>query len=147
MRRAFLLCSAMFAAGLVAVTAPAQAQGRMTGTFPACYTNKAMPGGVSVRLDLAVVAPEKTISGNVAMTQAVNPPLNVALPVTGSYKDVRGAHHATLASPDMPGRRVKMNLVISKNWKAATGAYTLWLDTPGGMKKGKLTLHGTPCNK
>jgi len=146
MRNALLLCpAALLAAGLV--TAPAQAQGRPTGTFLACFASKSMPGGVSTRLNLTVVAPEKTMSGEVAMTQATNPPLDVHLPVKGSYKDVRGLHHATLAGPEMPGRHVKMNLVISKNWKAATGAYTLWLDTPGGVKKGKLSLHGTPCNK
>jgi len=144
MTRAPLLCSAAVLAALTAAVTPAHAQ---MGTFQACYSNKAMPGGVSVRLDLVVVAPAKTMSGQVRMSQAVNPPLNVTLPVKGSYKDVRGLHHATLASPEMPGRRVKMNLVISKNWKAATGAYTLWLDTPGGMKKGKVSLHGTPCNK
>ncbi len=145
MRNTLLLCSAvLLTAGLA--TAPAQAQGRMTGTFQACFANKPMPGGVSTRLNLVVVAPEKTMSGQVRMSQAVNPPLNVTLPVKGNYKDVRGGrHHAMLASPEMPGRRVTMDLVISKNWKAASGTYTLWLDTPGGVKKGKLDLRGTPC--
>ena len=145
MRSALLLCSAaLLAAGLI--TAPAQAQGRMAGTFQACFANKPMPGGVSTRLNLVVVAPEKTMSGNVAMTQAVNPPLNVTLPVTGSYKDIRGGRHvAKLASPEMPGRRVTMALTISKNWKAAVGTYSLWLDTPGGAKKGKLSLRQVPC--
>ena len=144
MRSALLLCSAALLTGGL-VTAPAHAQGRTTGTFQACYTNKVMPGGVSVRLNLVVVAPEKTMSGEVRMSQAVNPPLNVTLPVKGSYTDRGGRHLAKLASPEMPGRRVTMALTISKNWKAATGAYTLWLDTPGGVKKGKLSLRGTPC--
>lgn len=144
MRSALLLCSAvLLTAGLA--TAPAQAQGRKTGTFQACYSNKAMPGGVSVRLDTVVVAPEKTMSGQVRMSQAVNPPLNVTLPVKGSYTDRGGRHLAKLASPEMPGRRVTMVLTISKNWKAATGTYTLWLDTPGGAKKGKVSLRQTPC--
>ena len=64
------------------------------------------------------------MSGQVRMSQAVNPPLNVTLPVKGSYTDRGGRHLAKLASPEMPGRRVTMVLTISKNWKAATGAYT-----------------------
>ena len=145
MRSALLLCSAVFAAGLVAVTAPAQAQGRMTGTFQACYSNKAMPGGVSTRLNLVVVAPEKTMSGEVRMSQAINPPLNVTLPVKGSYKDGPRRHNAKLESPAMPGYHITMALTFASNWKAATGTYSLWLDTPKGAKKGKLSLRQVPC--
>jgi hypothetical protein len=38
-----------------------------------------------------------------------------------------------------------MALAIGKNGKAAPGACTRWRDTPGGVKKGKLSLRGTPC--
>ena len=129
----------------VATTAPAQAAD-MAGTFPLCYQSKAKPGAVTMALDLLVVAPAKTMSGDVTMGQATNPPLDVKLAVKGGYTNIaKDRHHAELVSPDMPGRHVKVMLTASKDWKAAIADYTLWLDTPAAPKTGKVALRMVPC--
>jgi hypothetical protein len=132
------------AAGVLAgMAAPAQAQ--MVGAFQACYRNKPMPGGVGVSLNLVVVTPSKTMTGTSVVTQAVNPPLHVVLPVAGSYKQGPRRYIAQLESPMMPGYHIKMSLIFATNWKGATGTYDLWLDTPKGAKKGKVALRQTAC--
>ena len=102
------IASVLRAAGLVLTTGllataavPVHAQG-MVGTFQACYRTKAMPGGVNVALNLIVVAPSKTMSGNVVVTQAINPPLDARLMVSGSYKNGPRRHIAT-REPDDAG--------------------------------------------
>ena len=129
---------------LTTAAAPAHAQG-MVGTFQACYRTKAMPGGVNVALNLIVVAPSKTMSGNVVVTQAINPPLDARLMVSGSYKNGPRRHIAQLESPMMPGYHIKMSLIFTSNWKSARGTYSLWLDTPKGAKKGNVVLGQVPC--
>ena len=137
----------LLAAGVLAGTAaPAQAQ--MTGTFPVCFANRPARGGVHLMLRLVVVTRRGTgtLSGSVTFTQAVNPPLNVTLPVVGSYNDIsRERHGATLSNPPMVGPQVKMGAVFSTLWKAADGAYALWLDTPGGPKKGNFRVFEASC--
>ncbi len=146
----FRSSAVMIAAGLVAAvvaTSPARAAG-MSGTFPLCYQSKAMPGAVVMTLDLVVVAPKKTMSGQAMMTQAINPPLDVKLPVKGTYRDIRkGRHVAKLASPKRPGRHITIALTAAADWKTATASYSLWLDTPKPPKKGKVALHQVPCSK
>jgi Domain of unknown function (DUF1842) len=140
--------SAMIAAGLLAVaaTSPARAAGGMMGAFHVCYVSKAMPGAVGMALNLVVVTPKKTMSGEVTMTQAVNPPLHVQLPVKGSYRDVaKGRHVAKLASPKMPGRHIAIAMTATGDWEAAVASYDLWLDTPQPPKKGKVSLRQEPC--
>ncbi len=122
MRIASLLRSAaVIAAGLLAAigVSPAQAQGKM-GAFHVCYQSKTMPGAVTMPLNLVVVTPKKTMSGEVTMSQAVNPPQHVQLPVSGHYRDLKkGRHVATLASPKMPGRHIAIAMTATANWKAA----------------------------
>lgn len=132
------------AAGLVAAAAAAPAAAE-TGAFPLCYQSKAIPGAVVMTLDLVVVTPAKTMSGKATLTQAVNPPLDVALEVKGPYTDGPAGHVAKLASPDMPGRHLTVMLDAATDWKTATADYTLWLDTPAGTKTGKLELMSKPC--
>ena len=139
----YLAASLVIAVLSVGAIAPAHAQ---AGAFLACYRNKPLIGGVSVMLRLVVVTPSKTMSGNVSFAQPISPPLDVSLPVEGGYKNIRrGRHAAHLTNPPMVGRGITMNLVFSANWKAAKGSYALWLDTPGGLKKGKVVLRQTPC--
>ena len=147
MRIAILLrTAAVIAAGLVALAALSPAHAQKMGAFHVCYASKAMPGAVVMHLNLVVVTPKKTMSGEVTVSQAVNPPLNVKLPVKGKYRTVKkGRHVATLASPKMPGRHITIAMTASANWKAAVARYSLWLDTPQPPKKGRVTLHQTPC--
>ena len=135
------------AAGLLAVvaTAPARAAD-MTGTFPVCFQSKAAPGAVSMALNLMVVAPDKTLSGDATMGQATHPPLDVKLPVKGSYVDIaNGRTHAELESADMAGRHLAVSMTVGKGWKAAIAHYMLWMDTPTGTKTGKAVLRQVAC--
>lgn len=148
MRIATLLRSAaLLAVGLLAVsaTSPAGAAAKM-GAFHVCYANKPLLGGIVMGLNLVVVTPKKTMSGDVSVTQAINPPLDVKLPVQGHYRDIaKGRHAAKLASPNMPGRHITVALTATANWKAAVATYSLWLDTPQPPKTGKVTLNAVPC--
>ena len=147
-RVTLLRSTVVIAAGLLAVvaTSPARAAGGKMGAFHVCYASKAMPGAVHMALNLVVVTPRKTMSGDVTMTQAVNPPLHVQLPVKGSYRDVaKGRHVAKLASPKMPSRHIAIAMTATGDWKAAVASYDLWLDTPQPPRKGKVSLHQEPC--
>lgn len=147
MRIAILLrCAAVIGAGVLALAAIAPAHAQKMGAFHVCYQNKPRPGAVVMRLDLVVVTPQKTMSGEVTVSQAVNPPLHVMLPVKGHYRNVKkGRHVAELASPKMPGRHISIAMTATATWKAAIASYSLWLDTPHPPKKGKVSLRQTAC--
>lgn len=146
MRIASLLrCSAVIAVGLLAVAATSPARARM-GAFHICYQSKPIPGAVVMRLNLVVVTPRRTMSGQVFVNQAVFPPLHVTLPVRGHYRTIRrGRHVARLASPRMPGYHIAIAMTTTPRWTAAVARYSLWLDGPMPPRKGKVSLRKVPC--
>lgn len=124
------------------VAPPARAD---EAAFPACYrTRNNLMGAVGIWLELTVSPPGRTISGNASFYQATYPPLDVTLPLEGTYVDAAktGHHRAVLASPRHSGRNAGMRLTISPDWAEASGTYSLSGGTRGGVE---VMLRKVPC--
>ncbi|MCY0109012.1 DUF1842 domain-containing protein [Pseudomonas monsensis] len=105
------------------------------GLFPVCYrigTNA--PGAQTLSLNLLVSTPQQEVSGTAAITQAINPPLDVHADVWGEYTDM------TVMAPGVskilitaqgnhggPGANsivtFKLHLVVGTDWKDGVANY------------------------
>ncbi len=109
-----------------------------TGSFIVSYESVGQPPGApSLRLDLFVDMAQATASGTARVTQAVNPPLNVKLPVHGDVITMtvmpKNTHfQLKLTSPQMPGRHIDVTAVVESDRKTGRAHVLVWLDTPGG---------------
>jgi hypothetical protein len=110
-----------------------------TGTFIVSYESADQPlGARSLRLDLIVDMVHAIASGTAEVTQAVNPPLNVKLPVQGPVITMTVMPNIThyqlkLSSPQMPGRHIDVTAVVESDWQTGKAHVVLWLDTPSGL--------------
>lgn len=112
------------------------------GTFLVSYESvNVLAGGYSLRLDLVIDVVNNKAAGMSGVTQAINPPLNVKLPVHGTVTDMtvmpRNTHHlVVLESADkLLGRHIEVRLVTTDDWQSGTANVTLFLDTPQGVKQ------------
>ena len=56
------------------------------GTFPVSYeVSTGASGAPNLRLDLIVTTPTKKVNGNATVTQAVSPPFEEHMPVSGNF--------------------------------------------------------------
>ncbi len=112
------------------------------GTFLVSYESVNVPaGGYSLNLNLVIDAVNHKAAGIAGVTQAINPPLDVHLPVHGTVTDMtvmpKNTHHlVVLESADkLLGRHIEVRLVTSDDWQTGTANVTLFLDTPAGVKQ------------
>lgn len=110
------------------------------GTFLVSYAStNVLAGGYSLTLNLVVDVVNNRASGIAGVTQAINPPLDVSLPVHGTVTDLTvmpmNTHHLVVlqSSDKLLGRHIEMRLVTSDDWQSGTANVTLFLDTPAGV--------------
>ncbi|ENY73122.1 hypothetical protein G114_04133 [Aeromonas diversa CDC 2478-85] len=112
-----------------------------TGLFLASFQiGKAMPGAPLLHLNLAVYTPGETVTGVSHVTQATNPPLDVASELKGQYTYmtvmpnkshilvtaqgypiVKWPQHGGLGPVIQPNLELRM--VLSDDWKSGTANY------------------------
>lgn len=112
------------------------------GTFIVSYeSTNVLAGGYVLNLNLVVDVVNNTAGGIASVTQAINPPLDVKLPVHGTVTDMtvmpKNTHHLVVleSSNKLLGRHIEVRLVTSEDWQTGTANVTLFLDTPGGVKQ------------
>lgn len=112
------------------------------GLFKVVYQGSTAPaGGFNVVLPLTVDTVRHTVTGEVTITQATNPPLEITLPVSGTFTDMtvmnptRTYHLIKLQSPAVPGRHVDLRMVAEPDWKSGDADVVLFLDTADGVKR------------
>lgn len=112
------------------------------GTFLVSYESvNVLAGGYALNLNLVIDKAHNTASGVAGVTQAINPPLDVKLPVHGTVTDMtvmpNNTHHLVVleSSNKLLGRHMEVRLVTSDDWQTGTANVTLFLDTPGGVKQ------------
>jgi len=112
----------------------------MIGSFIVSYqTAEVLAGGYNLGLNLFVDVAHGKASGMSSVTQAINPPLDVQLPVHGTVTDMtvmpKNTHHlVVLESSDKTlGRHINVRLVTTDDWQTGTANVTLFLDTAQGV--------------
>jgi len=112
------------------------------GTFLVNYESvNTLAGGYALTLNLVVDVAHSKASGIAGVTQAINPPLNVRLPVYGTVTDMtvmpKNTHHLVVlqSSDKLLGRHIEVRLVTADDWQTGTANVTLFLDTPDGVKQ------------
>lgn len=133
--------SAALAVALVAASALAPAEAQPVGMFLGCFqVGGHMPGAPAVNLHLGFNAPAQSVSGVGQVTQAVNPPLNIASNVTGTYTymtvmpnnthiQVRLSGTPPVYFPSGAGigpavpANLEMIMVLAKDWAAGDAQY------------------------
>lgn len=110
------------------------------GLFLASYNiGTGLLGAPNFRLSMTVFTPEETINGSGAITQAVNPPINVStkfngtydyLTVVGSesilvkvtgYPVINWPHNAGIGPVILPN--LELTMVLSSDWQSGTASY------------------------
>ena len=113
----------------------------MTGLFPVCYQiGGNMPGAPTFKVHLMVYTPDKRVTGFGEITQATNPPLEVATKILGSYTYMTvmpdNTHILVTATgyppiqwpphggigPVIPPN-VELRMVLSDDWSKGTAQY------------------------
>lgn len=112
-----------------------------TGLFHACYEiGGDMPGAPLFKVNLGVYTPKETISGVGHITQAVNPPLDLATNLNGNYTYMcvmpKNCHilvvltgHPIVDCPHGAGigpvvlPNVTLRMVLDESWKSGTANY------------------------
>ncbi len=107
--------------------------------FHACYQvePEASVGQPRLQLNLVVSTPTGEVSGQAHLTQAVNPPIDVTLPVAG---------HGHQADPPMgniiqvegsrPGASVAAILFLDEGWEKGNGAVRYYANNKYGSFQG-----------
>lgn len=134
-----------------------------TGLFIVCYEiGGSMPGAPQFKASLAVYTPGKTVTGIGHITQAVNPPLDEATSLHGTYTYMtvmpRNVHILVTAVgyPVVnwpPGAGIgpvllpnaELRMVLSENWQTGTASFKYQL---GGnwQEVNDAPVRAVPCN-
>ncbi|WP_340063174.1 DUF1842 domain-containing protein [Ascidiimonas aurantiaca] len=102
------------------------------GTFPVSYeVSTGALGAPNLKLDLIVTTPTKKVSGNASVTQAVNPPFEEHVPVTGNFTYMtvmpKNTHIlVNVASPILvrDASVFAATLVLEDNWSSGVCNFT-----------------------
>ncbi len=112
-----------------------------TGLFIANFEiGENMPGALHLALNLSVFTPEETLSGIGHITQAVNPPVNIATKISGGYTYmcvmpknchilvtatgypiIKWPQGAGIGPVEQPNFELRM--VLEENWKSGVANY------------------------
>lgn len=106
---------------------PETSTAKGVGLFPACFrVSRNLAGGETATFKWLVNAMHKTVSGTGRLTQAVNPPTDITVEMTGSYVDAEGGIFLQAAG-SMPGASIQVVLML-KSWGDPGEAVALnWL--------------------
>lgn len=160
------LRSAALAAALVAATAaaPAQAQDAV-GLFIGCFqVGGNMAGAATVNLHLGFNAPTQAVSGLAQVTQAVNPPLNMASNVDGAYSVMTVMPNNTHIQVRLTGTppvyfppgtgigpvipsNLDMVMVLNKDWKTGDAQYQYRSGLGDWVKVDSAPVKQVACNQ
>src|SRR4051812_14447878 len=110
------------------------------GLFPVAYEiGTEQPGAPRIVAQLAVNTPAETVSGEVTVTQAVNPPVNFHVQVKGDFTYMTvmpdDTHILVVLSqaptPVLNTPAVELRLVLDRDWQSGTANVKYSPDLPG----------------
>ena len=135
----------------------------MVGLFIVCYEiGGQMPGAPLFRVNLAVNTPHKVVTGQGHITQAINPPLDVATSLHGTYTYMTvmpNISHILVTAVGYPiidwppGAGVgpvippnaELRMLLSSNWQTGTANFRYL--TGGNWNEIEIaTVKSIPCN-
>ena len=136
----------------------------MEGLFLACYEIAGdKPGAPLFKVHLSVYTPAKTVTGHGQITQAINPPLDIATKLDGSYTYMtvmpRNVHILITAAgypilhwppwggvgPVIPPN-VELRMVLEEDWKSGTANYKYVDDNSNWHEIEGAPVKAVPCN-
>jgi hypothetical protein len=109
------------------------------GLFPVAYEiGTEQPGAPRIVAQLAVNTPAETVSGEVTVTQAVNPPVNFNVQVTGDFTYMTVMPDTThilvvlseVPTPLLNAPAIQLRLVLESDWQSGTANVKYTPDRP-----------------
>lgn len=99
-----------------------------SGLFPACFhVSRDEPGSETATFKWLVNGMQGTVSGTGQVTQAINPPTDVTVEMTGHFQEQPNGEILVVAGGARPGAAVQVVLKL-ESWKGPGEALTLrWL--------------------
>lgn len=97
-----------------------------TGVFPACFlVSRNLPGGATLSLKWLVNPMNNTISGSGHITQAINPPTDISVEMSGHFQS-EGDKIRVVAGGARPGASIQVSMLI-EGWSGSGVADIRWL--------------------